>query len=123
MTVDLSVVLASANVDCADSAGLADFWGKVLDRPVSPGTTPGVMVVGEPGPGSFQLVFAQVAEVGKGTGGFQPTLLTDHHDEQTGRLTGLGATVVSQVDYPQLRLTKLADPEGNLFNMATWRSE
>jgi len=51
--------------------------------------------------------------------GVQPNLITDHHDEETERLAGLGATVVSQASYPQLRLTQLADPEGSLFNLAT----
>jgi hypothetical protein len=38
-TVDLS--WGSVNIDAADPAGLADFWGKVLGRPVRPGFTPG----------------------------------------------------------------------------------
>jgi predicted enzyme related to lactoylglutathione lyase len=123
MTTTVSPTWASVNIDCTDSAGLADFWAKVLGRPVSPGKTPGIMMVGEPDPGSLQMVFAQANEAGKGTGGFQPNLITDHHDEEAERLAGLGATVVSRASYPQLRLTQLADPEGNLFNLATWKSE
>lgn len=123
MTTTINMSWTSMNVDCADSVALAAFWGKVLDRPVSAGKTPGIMVVGEPDPASLQMVFAQSTESAKGTGGFQPNLITDHHDAETKRLTGLGATVLSGVEFPQLRLTQLADPEGNLFNLATWRSE
>lgn len=123
MSTTVSPTWASVNIDAGDSAGLADFWGKVLGRPVSPGKTPGIIVVGEPDPGSLQMVFAQATGAGKGTGGFQPNLITSHHDEETERLAGLGATVISQASYPQLRLTQLADPEGNLFNLATWQSE
>jgi len=39
-TVDLS--WGSVNIDAADPAGLADFWGEVLGRPVRPGVTPRV---------------------------------------------------------------------------------
>lgn len=122
-TTAISSKWTSVNVDCADSAGLADFWGKVLGRPVSPGKTPGVMVVGEPDPAELQMVFAQVTEEGKGTGGFQPNLITDHHDQEIERLVGLGAKVISEVNFPQIRLTQLADPEGNLLNLATWHQE
>lgn len=54
MTTTVGPTWASVNTDAADSAGLADFWGKVLDRPVSPGKTPGITVVGEPDPGGLQ---------------------------------------------------------------------
>ena len=49
--------------------------------------------------------------------GFCPNLFTDHHDEETKRLTRLGAKVVNEVyltsaDHPTIRLTVLADPGG-----------
>jgi hypothetical protein len=34
------------------------------------------------------MILHQATEAKKGTGGFRPTLLTDHHDEETERLTG-----------------------------------
>jgi hypothetical protein len=135
MTATVSLSFASVNMDCADPAGLAGFWGKALGRPVSPGVSPGTMQVEAPDPGSGpQMIFHPAAEVtltesfavlaaGKGTGGFRPTLLTDHHDQETGRLTALGATLVTKAYHPPIRLTLLADPEGNLFNLATWQPE
>ena len=61
-------------------------------------------------------------------GGFCPNLFTDDHDEETKRLTGLGAKLVNEAclrsaDHPTIRLAVLADPEGNPFNLATWQSE
>jgi predicted enzyme related to lactoylglutathione lyase len=124
MTTTVSLSFASVNIDCADPAGLADFWGKVLGRPVSPGVTPGVMAVDAPDSGSgLQMIFHPATEAGKGTGGFRPTLLTDHHDEETERLAGLGAKLVNEAYHPPIRLTLLADPEGNPFNLATWQPE
>jgi hypothetical protein len=39
LTSLVSLVFAAVNLGCADPAGLADLWGKVLGRPVSPGVT------------------------------------------------------------------------------------
>jgi hypothetical protein len=44
------------------------------------------------------------------------------------RLTGLGAKLVNEVylesdDHPTIRMTVLADPDGNPFNLATLQSE
>ena len=46
------------------------------------------------------MIFHRATEAKKGTGGFRPTLLTDHHDEETERLTGLGASLVSEEYQP-----------------------
>jgi predicted enzyme related to lactoylglutathione lyase len=126
-TVDLS--WGSVNIDAADPAGLADFWGEVLGRPVRPGVTPGTMTVDAPDSGSgLQMIIVRATEPVKVGGGFCPNLFTDHHDAETKRLTGLGAKLVNEVyltsaDHPTIRLTVLADPEGNPFNLATWQSE
>ena len=119
--VDLS--WGSVNIESADPARLADFWGKVLSRPVSPGFTPGTKTVDPPDSGGLQIVIVLAAEPVKTGGGFCPNLFTDHHDEETKRLTGLGATLVTEVyltgDHPTIRMTVLADPDGNPFNLAT----
>ena len=126
-TVDLS--WGSVNIDAADPARLADFWGKVLGRPVRPGFTPGTMTVDASDSGSgLQMVIVRAAEPVKVGGGFCPNLFTDHHDEETERLTGLGAKLVNKVyltsaGHPTIRMTVLADPEGNPFNLATLQSE
>ncbi|MET7483283.1 VOC family protein [Streptomyces sp. NPDC005538] len=124
MTTAVGLTFASVNIESADPAGLADFWGKALGRPVTPGATPGVMTVDAPDSGSgLQMIFHPATEAAKGTGGFRPTLLTDDHDEETERLTGLGAKLVNEAYLPPIRLSVLADPEGNPFNLATWQSE
>jgi predicted enzyme related to lactoylglutathione lyase len=124
-TVDLN--WGSVNIDSADPARLADFWGKVLGRPVSPGFTPGTRTVDAPASGGLQIVIVLAAEPVKIGGGFCFNLLTDHHDEETERLTGLGAKVLNQVyltgDHPTIRMTVLADPDGNPFNLATLQAE
>ena len=125
MTSTVNLFFASVNIGCADPASLADFWGKVLGRPATPGVTaPEVMTVGTTDPGGGpQMVFHPAPEAERVIGGFVPTLLTEHHDEETKRLTGLGANLVNEAYLPPIRLTVFADPEGNRFQLATSKSE
>ena len=129
MTTTVSLSWGSVNIDAADPVSLADFWGKVLGRPIRPGMTPGTMTVDAPESGSgLGIVIVRAAEPVKLGGGFCPNLFTDDHDEETERLIGLGAKLVNEVylksaDHPTIRLTVLADPEGNPFNLATLQSE
>jgi Glyoxalase-like domain len=53
----------------------------------------------------------------------RPILLTDHHDEQTERLTDLGAKLLNETKLPAVRQTRFADPEGNEFDLVTWQPE
>ena len=125
MTSNVSLFFAAVNLGCADPAGLADFWGKVLGRPVSPGVTaPDVVAVGTTDPGGRpQMVFHPAPEAERVVGGFVPTLQTEHHDEEVERLAGLGAKLLDEAYLPPIRLTVFADPEGNRFQLATWQSE
>ena len=47
-----SLTFAALNIDCADPAALADFWGKALGRPASPGAVAGDMAVDATDPAS-----------------------------------------------------------------------
>jgi Glyoxalase-like domain len=118
----VSLAFAALNIDCADPPALADFWGKVLGRPVSPGAVAGDMAVDATDPASGpRLIFHPVPEPGTVTNRLRPILLTDHHDEETERLTGLGATRLNETKLGAVRLTAFADPEGNQFDLVTWQ--
>jgi Glyoxalase-like domain len=115
---------AALNIDCIDPAALAEFWGKVLGRPVSPGAVAGDMAVDATDPASGpRLIFHGVPEPGAARNRLRPVLLTEHHDEETGRLTSLGAKPLSEIKLPALRHSTFADPEGNEFDLVTWQSE
>jgi hypothetical protein len=115
---------AALSIDCADPAALADFWGKVLGRPVSPGAVAGDVAVDATDPASGpRLLFHEVPEPETVKNRLHPVLLTEHHDEETGRLTGLGAKPVNEFKLPGIRWTTFADPEGNEFDLVTWQSE
>jgi predicted enzyme related to lactoylglutathione lyase len=120
--VGLSV--AALSIDCADPAALADFWGKVLGRPVSPGPTPENVVVDATDPASGpRLFFNKVPEPKTVKNRLHLDLLTEHYDEEAERLTGLGARPLNEIKFPGARWTTFADPEGNEFDLLTFQSE
>jgi len=117
----VSLGFAALNIDCADPAGLAEFWGKVLGRPVSPGAVAGDMAVDATDPSSGpRLIFHEVTEPEPVKNRLRPILLTEHHDEETERLAGLGAKRLNEITLPALRHSTFADPEGNEFDLVTW---
>ena len=124
MTAAFSLDFAALSIDCADPAALADFWGKALGRPVALGAVPGDMAVDATDPASGpRLIFHPVPEPETVKNKLRPILLTDHHGEETERLTGLGARPVNEIKLPAVRVTTFADPEGNEFDLVTWQSE
>jgi predicted enzyme related to lactoylglutathione lyase len=121
-TVRLS--FAALNFDSADPAVLAEFWGNVLGRPFGPGALAGDMAVDATDPASGpRLVLHPAEDVPESIkNGLRPILLTDQHDEEITRLTGLGATVVIPSTQPAgVRVTTFADPEGNEFDLVTFQ--
>jgi len=124
-TVGLSV--AALTIDCADSAALADFWGKALGRPVSPGAVAGDTSVDVTGPESGPRMLLHNVPEPKG---MHLVLITDRYDEEIERLTGLGSRPLNQTTLPAVRLggdsyvvrqTTFADPEGNEFDLVIWQ--
>ena len=124
MTATFSLSFAALNIDCADPAVLADFWGKALGRPVSPGAVAGDMAVDATDPASGpRLIFHPVPEPETARNRLRPILLTDHYDEETGRLAALGAKPLNETSLPAVRWTTFADPEGNELDLVTWQPE
>ncbi|MFG3025183.1 VOC family protein [Streptomyces sp. NPDC048254] len=122
MTHPVSVSFAALNIDCTDSDALAGFWGNALGRPVSPGKVAGDTAVDAAGHESGpRMIFHTTSEVNPANNRFRPILVTEHYDEEIERLTGLGAKPVNEVNLPEVRWTTLADPEGNEFDLVTWR--
>ena len=131
MTTTVSLSVAALTIDCADPAALADFWGKALGRPVSPGAVAGDTAVDTTDPASGPRMLLHNAPEPEGDS-LHLVLVTDHHDEEIERLTGLGARPVNEVKLPavrsheavfSVRQTTFADPEGNEFDLVTWQPE
>jgi predicted enzyme related to lactoylglutathione lyase len=124
MTTTLSLSFAALTIDCADPAALADFWGKTLGRPVSPGAVAGDTAVDVTSPDSGpRLLLHNAPGPRAAKNSIHPVLITDHYQEEIERLTGLGATPLNETSLPAVRWTTFTDPEGNEFDLVIWKSE
>ena len=133
MTATVSLSFAALTIDSADPAALADFWGKALGRPVSPGAVAGDTAVDATGPESGpRMILHNPPESRTAKNSIHPVLITDHHDEEVERLTALGATSLNEINVPPaalppgvaaVRQTTFADPEGNEFDLVVWQPE
>jgi hypothetical protein len=130
-TVDLS--FAALAIDSADPAALADFWGKALGRPVSPGAVAGdtAVDVTEPESGP-RMILHNPAGPRAGKTSIHPVLMTDRYAEEIERLTALGAKPLNEIKIPAVRAggatfsvsqTVFADPEGNEFDLVMWQQQ
>jgi hypothetical protein len=118
------LTFAALSFDCASPAALAEFWGRFLGRPVSPGAVPGDMAVEATDPASGpRLLFHGVSTGVTATTGSRPVVVTDLYNEEIERVTGLGAAKVTETVLPAVRWTTFADPEGNHFDLVAWLSE
>ena len=129
MTTTASLSVAALTIDSADPGALADFWGKALGRPVSPGAVAGDTAVDATGPDSGPRMILHSVPAPKG---IHLVLITDHYDEEIERLTGLGARPVNEIKLPAVRAggvtfsvsqTTFADPEGNEFDLVMWQQQ
>jgi predicted enzyme related to lactoylglutathione lyase len=129
MTTTVSLSVAALTIDSADPAALADFWGKALGRPVSPGAVAGDTAVDATGPESGPRMLLHSVPEPKG---MHLVLATDDYDEEIERLTALGARPLNEIKLPAVRLggdlyvvqqTTFADPEGNEFDLVIWQQQ
>ena len=133
MTTTVSLSFAALTIDSADPAALADFWGKALGRPVSPGAVAGDTAVDTTGPDSGpRMILHNPPGPGTAKNSVHPVLVTDHYDEEIERLTALGARPLNEIKLPAVRLgghlyvvqqTTFADPEGNQFDLVIWQQQ
>jgi predicted enzyme related to lactoylglutathione lyase len=129
MTTTVSLSVAALTIDSADPAALADFWGKALGRPVSPGAVAGDTAVDATGPENGPRMLLRNVPEPKG---IHLVLVTDHYDEEIERLTSLGAKPLTETKLPAVRSglitytvrqTTFADPEGNEFDLVIWQQQ
>jgi predicted enzyme related to lactoylglutathione lyase len=132
MTTTVSLSFAALTIDSADPAALADFWGKALGRPVSPGAVAGDTAVDATGPESGPRMILHNPPAGTAKNSVHPVLMTDDYDEEIERLTALGARVLNEIKIPPaalppgvaaVRQTTFADPEGNEFDLVMWQQQ
>ena len=133
MTTTVSLSVAALTIDCADPAALADFWGKALGRPVSPGAIAGDTAVDVTGPESGPRMILHTPPAPRtAKNSVHLVLITDQYDEEIERLTRLGARPLNELKFPAVRAgamtfnvsqTTFADPEGNEFELVMWQPQ
>ncbi|MEY9929664.1 putative enzyme related to lactoylglutathione lyase [Catenulispora sp. GP43] len=116
-----AVSVMALTIDCADPATLADFWGKVLGREVSPGATAenAQLLAADPASGP-RMFFQNVPEAKTVKNRLHLDLSTEQYEAEIERLTGLGAKPLDEIEVPGARWTTFADPEGNEFDLLTF---
>jgi hypothetical protein len=116
MTTTLS--LGQIVVDSADAAALADFWSRLVERPVRDGANQFFAAIPPAEDGSFPaLMFLAVPEPRQGKNRLHLDLVSADRAAAVERATQLGARKVGEFDEYGARWTTLADPEGNVFDI------
>jgi hypothetical protein len=113
-----TLTLGQIVVDSADAATLADFWSRLVERPVVDGANQFFAVVPSSEDGSFPaLMFLAVPEPRQGKNRLHLDLVSADRTAAVERATKLGARKVGEFDEYGTRWTTLADPEGNVFDI------
>jgi hypothetical protein len=117
----MSVTFEHVVFDCTDPLAQAEFWAGVLERPVDDGSTPHFATVGMPRRGEGPMpvfMFVAVPEERAGKNRLHVDLGSTDRAAEVDRLVALGASPVGDFDEYGARWTTLADPEGNVFDVA-----
>jgi Glyoxalase-like domain len=105
-------------IDSADAASLADFWSRLLERPLVDGANQYFAVVPPAPDGSVPaLMFLAVPEPRTGKNRLHLDLVSDDQPAAVDRAVALGATRIGDFNEYGTRWTTLADPEGNVFDI------
>ena len=111
-------------IDSADAATLADFWSRLLERPLVDGANQFFAVVPPAEDGSFPaLMFLAVPEPRQGKNRLHLDLVSADRTAAVERATQLGARKVGEFDEYGTQWTTLADPEGNVFDIGVPHEE
>lgn len=115
----MNLKLAAVTFDCHDAAAFAGFWSELLGVPVDANASAQMATIGTEhstrGPAIF---FLQVPDKTPGKNVVHLDLTAKDWTEQVDRAVGLGAKRVGDFDEAGFTWTTLADPEGNLFDIA-----
>ncbi|MGY2011867.1 VOC family protein [Nocardia gipuzkoensis] len=114
----MTLSIAHVTIDCENAGAIAEFWSRLLETPVDPDPSPEFATVGRTAGATPVLMFIQVPDKNPGKNVIHLDLHASDRDEQVGRAIELGAKHVGDFDEWGTKWTTLADPEGNLFDIA-----
>jgi hypothetical protein len=106
-------------IDCRSADKLADFWATLLRRDVDPGASDFYAFIPASADRTFPaLMFLQVPEPRAGKNRWHLDLFAADPAAQVQRALELGAAKLGDYDEYGAKWTTLADPEGNVFDIA-----
>lgn len=114
----MSLVIAAVTFDSHDALKLATFWSALLERPLDEGSTSDFASVGLGAGSGVAVSFLKVADKNAGKNVVHLDLASVDWTAQVDRAIDLGATRLGDFDESGFQWTTLADPEGNLFDIA-----
>ncbi|MEU0503877.1 VOC family protein [Nocardia sp. NPDC005998] len=114
----MTLTIGHITFDCADAAALASFWSELLDRPLDASASTKFATVGMAAGISPVLMFIQVPDKTPGKNVIHLDLNAADWREQIDRAIGLGAKHIGDFVEYGVQWVTLADPEGNLFDIA-----
>jgi predicted enzyme related to lactoylglutathione lyase len=113
----MSVTLESIAFDSADAAALATFWAGVFSTEVDAEANEFFATVNRAATGPT-LMFLQVPEPRNGKNRLHLDLAAADWAAEVDRLVGLGAKPLDEHNEYGVHWITLADPEGNVFDVA-----
>lgn len=117
----MSITLENIVFDCTDATALAAFWAEVLGQDVDADGNEFFTSVNRSGDGPA-LFFIQVPEPRTGKNRLHVDLASADWSTELDRLIGLGAKRLDEHDEYGTHWVTLADPEGNVFDLAEVRN-
>jgi predicted enzyme related to lactoylglutathione lyase len=113
----MSSTVFAVSFDAHDAQTVASFWAAVLGRTVADGANGDNAVINaDPALPGSRISFHRVPESKTVKNRMHFDLITTDLDAEVGRLTGLGATKLNEINAGRHWAT-LADPEGNEFDL------
>jgi hypothetical protein len=114
----MSIAIEAISFDCTNAVELAGFWAAALNRQVDADGNEYFASVGKTEGASPVLMFLQVPEPRNGKNRLHLDLATADWAAEIDRLVSLGAKRLDEYDEYGIHWVTLADPEGNVFDLA-----
>ena len=114
----MSSTIFAVSFDAHDAQAAASFWAAALGRSVAAGaSTDNAAVEADPAVPGSRISFHRVPESKTVKNRMHFDLITTDFDAEVGRLTGLGAAKLNEINNNGRHWATLADPEGNEFDV------
>ncbi|HLS78044.1 MAG TPA: VOC family protein [Nocardia sp.] len=115
----MSLSIAAVTFDCDNPAAQARFWAELLGREVDSEASEFFASIGREAKQEPVLMFLKVGERNPGKNVVHLDLHSTDRQAEVDRAIALGAEHRGDFDEYGIVWTTLADPEGNLFDIAT----